>query len=103
MRVTLLNYRLPCLVDRLSPFKFYQFLLTNTTDSDVIKFLRMLTFRSLEDIETLQAQMGTSEYKPNTAQKILAQEVTRFVHGAEGLRQAEAATQVIIVKCVHEH
>lgn len=78
----------------MSPFKFYQFLLTNTTDKDVIKFLRMLTFISLEDIENLEKEMSSSDYKPNTAQKILAREVTHFVHGSEGLKQAEAATQV---------
>ena len=83
-----------CSADRLSPFKFYQFLLTNTTDKDVIKFLRMLTFISLDDIETLEKEMSSSDYKPNTAQKILAREVTQFVHGPEGLKQAEAATQV---------
>ena len=80
--------------DRLSPFKFYQFLLTTTTDKDVIKFLRMLTFISLEDIESLEKEMSSSDYRPNTAQKILAREVTQFVHGSEGLKQAEAATQV---------
>ena len=79
---------------QLSPFKFYQYLLTNTSDKDVIKFLKQLTFFSLEDINALEASMGSSDYKPNTAQRILASEVTRFVHGAEGLQQAESATQV---------
>ena len=89
--------QLPFSADRLSPFKFYQFLLTNTTDKDVIKFLRMLTFVSLEDIENLEKEMGSSEYKPNTAQKLLAREVTKFVHGPEGLKQAEAATEVSLL------
>lgn len=80
--------------DRLSPFKFYQFLLTNTTDKDVTRFLRMLTFLSLEEIQRLEESMSSSSYKPNTAQRVLAREVTAFVHGPEGLRQAEAATQV---------
>lgn len=55
----------------------------------------MLTFISLEDIQALEQEMSSSQYTPNTAQKILAREVTQFVHGAEGLKQAEAATQVI--------
>lgn len=80
--------------DKLSPFKFYQYLLTNTTDADVIKFLKMLTFVSLEDIAALEAHMAEPGYRPNTAQRLLAQEVTRFVHGPEGLQQAEEATQV---------
>lgn len=80
--------------ERLSPFKFYQYLLTNTTDKDVIKFLRKLTFLPLEEINCLETEMQAEGYKPNTAQTILAREVTRFVHGAEGLKQAESATQV---------
>ena len=54
----------------------------------------MLTFLSLDEIERLEAQMQSEGYKPNTAQTILAREVTRFVHGVEGLKQAESATQV---------
>lgn len=80
--------------EKLTPFKFYQYLLTNTTDADVIRFLKMLTFVSLEDINALERQMRAPDYRPNTAQKLLAEEVTRFVHGPEGLKQAEAATQV---------
>jgi len=81
--------------DRLSPFKFYQYLLTSTTDADVTKFLRMLTFLSLQDIQRLEDSMKAPGYQPNTAQKLLAREVTLFVHGAEGLRQAESATQAL--------
>ena len=38
---------------------------------------------------------GQADYKPNTAQKILAREVTRFVHGEEGLIQALSATEAL--------
>ena len=38
--------------------------------------------------------MTGPDYAPNSAQRRLAEEVTRFVHGEEGLRQALAATQV---------
>lgn len=38
--------------------------------------------------------MASPDYTPNTAQRRLAEEVTRFVHGEEGLRQALAATEV---------
>ncbi len=54
----------------------------------------MLTFISLDDIQELERDISSENYKPNTAQKILAREVTQFVHGPEGLKQAEAATQV---------
>lgn len=85
----------PCPADKLSPFKFYQYLLTSTPDADVIRFLKMLTFLPLDRIDQLQHDMAAPEYKPNTAQRLLAEEVTRFVHGEEGLQQALNATQVI--------
>ena len=78
----------------LSPYKFYQYLF-NTADADVVKFLKMLTFIPLEDISTVEASMSDPTYVPNTAQKRLAEEVTRFVHGEEGLKQALRTTQVM--------
>lgn len=72
--------------DKLSPYKFYQYLFS-TTDADVVKFLKMLTFLPLAEIEALEAAMQQPGYAPNTAQRRLAEEVTRFVHGEEGLQQ----------------
>lgn len=82
--------------DKLSPYKFYQHLFA-TTDADVFRFLRMLTFLPLEEIAALEkAMQGAPEsgYLPNTAQRRLAEEVTEFVHGKEGLLQAQRATMV---------
>jgi len=78
----------------LSPYNFYQHLL-KTTDSDVVKFLKMLTFLPLEDIQEIEKSMTRPEYVPNTAQKILAEQVTQFVHGDEGVRQALSATEAL--------
>ena len=80
--------------DKMSPFKFYQHLLTSVADAEVIKFLRMLTFVPLEDIAELERSMQQPGYKPNTAQRLLASEVTCFVHGKHGLDQALNATKV---------
>lgn len=80
--------------DMLSPYQFYQALL-KTTDADVIKFLKMLTFLPLEEIEALQQAMNSPGYQPNTAQRRLAEEVTRFVHKDEGLVQALKATAAL--------
>ena len=80
--------------DKLSPFKFYQYLLTNVGDEEVVRFLRMLTFVPLEDLEALERSMQEPGYKPNTAQRLLAAEVTSFVHGQQGLDQALKATEV---------
>ncbi|KAL4448413.1 hypothetical protein ABPG75_005632 [Micractinium tetrahymenae] len=80
--------------DMLSPYQFYQFLF-KTADADVIKFLRMLTFLPLEEIDALDAAMQSPGYVANTAQRRLAEEVTRFVHGEEGLQQAIKATEAL--------
>ena len=58
------------------------------------RYLKMLTFLPLEQIDKLEADMQQSEYKPNTAQRLLAEQVLLFVHGNEGLSAALAATQV---------
>ncbi|NGX52664.1 MAG: Tyrosine--tRNA ligase [Candidatus Anoxychlamydiales bacterium] len=76
---------------KLSYFDFYQYLI-RVLDTDVIKLLKMLTFLSLEDINDIENQMRAPSYKPNTAQKILAKEVTEFIHGKEGLEIAQNVT-----------
>eukprot|EP00793_Prasinoderma_coloniale_P001827 PRCOL_00003633-RA len=80
--------------EKLSPFKFYQAIF-KTADADVVKFLRMLTFLPLEEVDAIAASMGEAAYRPNDAQRRLAEEVTRFVHGEEGLRAALAATEAL--------
>lgn len=82
------------LAEKLSAFKFYQYFLSSVSDTEVIKFLRMLTFLPMEDIAAIERHMEEASYRPNTAQRKLAEEVTRFVHGEEGLAQALAATKV---------
>ena len=46
----------PCAADMLSPYQFYQFLF-KTVDADVIRFMRMLTFMPLEEIDAVEAAM----------------------------------------------
>jgi len=75
--------------DKLSPYHFYQYLI-RIPDADVIRMLRMLTFLDLEEIQQIESEM-----KEGSAQRRLAAEVTRFVHGEEGLRAAEQVTQGI--------
>ncbi len=60
----------------------------------MIKLLKMLTFLPLEEVQAIEASMSAPGYVPNTAQRRLAEEVTRFVHGEEGLAQALKATEV---------
>jgi tyrosyl-tRNA synthetase len=75
----------------LSPYEFYQYIF-RVPDADVIKMLKMLTFLPMEDIHEIQKKMQDEDYSPNEAQKILAKEVTKIVHGEEGLQTALKVT-----------
>lgn len=74
-----------------SPYKFYQFWI-NTADADVYRFLKFFTFLSLEEIKALEAQDQASGNAPR-AQYVLADQVTRLVHGETGLEAAKRITQ----------
>ncbi len=78
--------------EKLSPYEFYQYFY-RVSDSDVIGFMRLLTFMEMSEISSYAEQMQSPAYNPNTAQKRLAEEVTRIVHGEEGLKQAQRVTQ----------
>lgn len=78
--------------ERCSPYQFYQYFV-RLPDADVIKMLRMLTFVEMEEIGALERQMGGAGYIPNTAQRRLAEEVTKIVHGEEGLQTALKVTE----------
>lgn len=69
-----------------SPYEFYQFWF-NTDDRDVVKFLKYFTFLSLDEIAELEKAVKTSPEK-REAQKTLAEEMTKFVHGEDALQQA---------------
>lgn len=74
-----------------SPYKFYQYLY-RIADEDVISLLKKLTFIDLEEINQYEEGIRSQKLPPNTAQKRLAEEVTRFVHGEEGLATALKVT-----------
>ncbi len=73
-----------------SPYAFYQFWL-NTADADVYKFLRYFTFLPVDEIRTIEDEDKSSGQRPR-AQGILADEVTRLVHGDAGLEAAKRIT-----------
>lgn len=74
-----------------SPYSFYQFWI-NTADADVYKFLRYFTFLSVETIADIEQRDQSAQGRPE-AQGILADEVTRLVHGVDGLDAAKRITQ----------
>lgn len=78
--------------DKLSVYEFYQYLI-RVADADVIALMRMLTFMEMSEIRHYEVMMQQPDYVPNTAQKRLAEEVTRLVHGEEGLKRALRATE----------
>ncbi|CAI8596918.1 unnamed protein product [Vicia faba] len=70
-------------------------LLLKSDDDDVIRFLKVLTFLDIDEIIKLEEETKKPGYVPNTAQRRLAEEVTRFVHGEDGLREARRATEAL--------
>lgn len=80
--------------EKLSPYEFYQYLV-RIEDADVIKLMRMLTFMDMNDISRYEKEMNEPNYIPRTAQKRLAEEVTRLIHGPEALQTAIRVTEGI--------
>ena len=76
-----------------SPFRFYQFWL-NTDDSDAATYLRYFTFLDRPSIEQLEETTRTAAER-REAQRVLAREVTRMVHGDEAVARAERASGVL--------
>lgn len=72
--------------EKTTPYEFYQFWI-NTDDRDVVKYLKYFTFLSHEEI--LELEKATEEVpEKRLAQKALAEDVTKLVHGEEALQQA---------------
>jgi tyrosyl-tRNA synthetase len=76
-----------------SPYAWFQYFL-NVGDADVLRYLRMFTFLSAEEIGALAED---TEHRPHlrAAQRRLAEEFTTLVHGAEQTRQVIAASQAL--------
>lgn len=79
--------------EKTSPYEFYQFWL-NQDDRDVIHYLKYFTFLSKEEIEALEEKVKTEPHK-REAQRTLAQEMTRFVHSQEDLKEAEKISEAL--------
>lgn len=79
--------------EKTSPYEFYQFWI-NTADADVIKYLKFFTFLSREEIENLEKAVQEEPHL-RKAQKALAEEMTRLIHGNEALEQAIKITAAL--------
>uniref|UniRef100_A0A7U3YD49 Tyrosine--tRNA ligase n=1 Tax=Geobacillus sp. (strain Y4.1MC1) TaxID=581103 RepID=A0A7U3YD49_GEOS0 len=79
--------------EKTSPYEFYQFWI-NTDDRDVIKYLKYFTFLSKEEIEELEKQLQKTP-EQRAAQKALAEEMTKLVHGEDALKQAVRISEAL--------
>jgi tyrosyl-tRNA synthetase len=75
--------------DMRSPYDYWQFW-RNTEDADVGRFLRLFTDLPLDEIARLEALPGA---QINEAKKVLANETTRMLHGAEAAETAAKAAE----------
>jgi len=86
--------------EKTTPYEFYQFWI-NTADQDVVNYLKIFTFLSKEEIEALEASVETEPHL-RKAQKALAEEMTRLVHGQDALDKAINITQALFSGNVKE-
>ncbi|HFI0274042.1 TPA: tyrosine--tRNA ligase [Streptococcus suis] len=77
--------------DKTSPYEMYQFWL-NVMDDDAVRFLKIFTFLSLDEIDEIEKQFDAARHE-RLAQKILAKEVVTLVHGEEAYNQALNITE----------
>jgi tyrosyl-tRNA synthetase len=76
-----------------TPYAFYQFWL-NVDDRDVSSYMRMLSFRSREELEEME-RLTQERPQARTAQRALAEELTTLVHGAGQCAAVVAASRAL--------
>ncbi len=77
--------------EKTSPYEFYQYW-RNVSDADVLKWIRMLTFLPLEEIDEMDKWEGS---QLNKAKEILGFELTKLVHGEEEAVKAQEAARAL--------
>ncbi len=77
--------------EKTSPYDFYQYW-RNVDDADVVRFMKMLTFRSLDEIAEMEKWEGS---QLNTAKEMLAYDLTEMVHGKEEADKAQEAAKAL--------
>ena len=76
-----------------SVYDWYQYFL-RASDADVIRYLKVFSLKSLDEIAALEAEMKANP-EARIPQKALAEELTRLVHGEAGLQTALGATKTL--------
>ena len=82
--------------EKTSPYQIYQYLI-NSDDSKVIEYLKVFTFLSIEEIESL-AKSVKEEPEKRLAQKALAFEVVKDLHGEEEAIKARKISEEVFSK-----
>ena len=82
--------------NKTSPYNFYQFWF-NQTDEDAAKFIKIFTFLTKSEIDNIINEHNAAPHK-RLLQKRLAEEVTKMIHGEEGLQEALVATDFLFSK-----
>jgi tyrosyl-tRNA synthetase len=83
-----------------SPFRFYQFWV-NTDDRDAVTYLKHFTFLGQDEISTLEAELARAP-EGRDAQRVLAREVTRTIHGQDAVTRAERASALLFGERITE-
>ena len=82
--------------EKTSPYQFYQFWL-KVADADVYKFMKYFTFLDVAEIDAIEAKDKASGTKPE-AQRILAEEMTRLIHGEAALEAAQRISESLFAE-----
>ncbi len=82
--------------EKTSPYQIYQYLI-NSDDSKVVEYLKVFTFLSIEEIESL-AKSVKEEPEKRLAQKALAFEVVKDLHGEEEAIKARNISEEVFSK-----
>jgi tyrosyl-tRNA synthetase len=82
--------------EKTSPYEFYQFWL-NSSDADSGNYIRIFTLRGKEEIEALEKEHAEAPHL-RILQKAIAEDITKRVHGAEALKTAIAASNILFGK-----
>jgi len=77
--------------EKTSPYEMYQFWM-NVMDADAVRFLKIFTFLSLDEIEDIRKEFEAAPHE-RLAQKVLAREVVTLVHGEEAYKEALNITE----------
>jgi tyrosyl-tRNA synthetase len=83
-----------------SPYAIYQYFI-NSSDADVVKYLKFLTLLSKEEIDALEDKTKTNP-EAREAQKILSKEIVTFIHGENAYNRALKITEILFNGNVNE-